>query len=51
MNMLHQYMPLQYAAVHAGALENEPKALALHAVAQVAQDYEFAARQNEGTPV
>ena len=51
MNMLHQYMPLQYAAVHAGALENEPKTLALHAVAQVAQDYEFAARQNEGTPV
>lgn len=43
MNMLHQFMPLQYEKVRSGALELDPKALALDGVAQFMADYEYAA--------
>ena len=45
MNMLHQYMPLQYEAVRNGTLTLDPKALALDGVAQFMHDYEYAAGQ------
>ncbi|MDO4941811.1 MAG: class II D-tagatose-bisphosphate aldolase, non-catalytic subunit [Lachnospiraceae bacterium] len=45
MNMLHQYMPIQYDAVVHGALDKDPKALALDGVAQFMRDYEYAAQQ------
>lgn len=45
MNMLHQYMPIQYDAVIHGRLEMDPKELALDGVAQFMRDYEYAARQ------
>lgn len=45
MNMLHQYMPVQFEAVRNGTLENEPKALALDCVARFMMDYEYAAQQ------
>ena len=43
MNMLHQYMPLQYEKVRSGKLALDPKALALDGVAQFMADYEYAA--------
>ena len=43
MNMLHQFMPLQYEKVRGGALKLDPKALALDGVAQFMADYEYAA--------
>ena len=43
MNMLHQYMPIQYEKVRSGKLELDPKALALDGVAQFMADYEYAA--------
>ena len=43
MNMLHQFMPLQYQKVRSGALELDPKALALDGAAQFMADYEYAA--------
>ena len=45
MNMLHQYMPLQYEAVRSGILKLDPKELALDGVAQFMHDYEYAAGQ------
>lgn len=43
MNMLHQYMPIQYEKVRSGSLELSPKTLALDGVAQFMADYEYAA--------
>ena len=45
MNMLHQYMPIQYEKVRSGKLSLSPKALALDGVAQFMADYEYAAGQ------
>ena len=45
MNMLHQYMPLQYEKVRNGTLTLDPKALALDGVARFMRDYEYAAGQ------
>ena len=45
MNMLHQYMPIQYEKVRSGKLELIPKKLALDGVAQFMADYEYAAGQ------
>lgn len=42
MNMLHQYMPLQYARVRDGKLEKDPKALAIDGIVGFMQDYEYA---------
>lgn len=47
MNMLHQYMPVQYAAVRNGTLPLEPRALAMDGIAQFMEDYEYAAGQSE----
>lgn len=48
MNMLHQYMPIQYRKVCHGELSLDPKELALDAVAQFMEDYEYAAGQTGG---
>ena len=43
MNMLHQYMPLQFDKVRTNELEMEPKALVQDAILQFLYDYEYAA--------
>lgn len=43
MNMLHQYMPIQYEKVRSGALTLDPKQLAMDGAAQFIADYESAA--------
>ena len=43
MNMLHQYMPLQFDKVRTGTLQMDPKGLVLDAVLQFLYDYEYAA--------
>ena len=43
MNMLHQYMPLQFDKVRTGSLGADPKALVQDAVLQFLYDYEYAA--------
>lgn len=43
MNMLHQYMPLQFDKVRTGSLQMDPKALVQDAVLQFLYDYEYAA--------
>lgn len=43
MNMLHQYMPLQFDKVRTGRLSMNPKALVQDAVLQFLYDYEYAA--------
>lgn len=48
MNMLHQYMPIQYQAVRSGKMKLDPKVLALDGVAQFMRDYEYAAQQKAG---
>ena len=42
MNMLHQYMPLQYDAIRAGRLDTDPRSLALYGVICFMKDYEYA---------
>ena len=42
MNMLHQYMPLQYQKVLDGEIEKKPEALALDGVVEFMEDYEYA---------
>lgn len=42
MNMLHQYMPLQFEAIRAGELEKDPRALAMYGVVIFMKDYEYA---------
>lgn len=43
MNMLHQYLPLQFDKVRMGTLKMEPKLLVQDAVLQFLYDYEYAA--------
>ncbi|MBQ4564227.1 MAG: class II D-tagatose-bisphosphate aldolase, non-catalytic subunit [Lachnospiraceae bacterium] len=43
MNLLHQYMPIQYELVRDGKMELDPKALAQYGVVQFMRDYEYAA--------
>ncbi len=43
MNMLHQYMPIQYEKVRSGILTLDPKQLAMDGVAQFMAGYEYAA--------
>ncbi|MDO4623338.1 MAG: class II D-tagatose-bisphosphate aldolase, non-catalytic subunit [Eubacteriales bacterium] len=45
MNMLHQYMPIQYRKVCRGELTLAPKDLAMDGAVQFMEDYEFAAQQ------
>ncbi|MBQ8151435.1 MAG: class II D-tagatose-bisphosphate aldolase, non-catalytic subunit, partial [Firmicutes bacterium] len=40
MNMLHQYMPVQFGKVRKGALKAEPEALVRDAVTEVLREYE-----------
>ncbi|MDO4344752.1 MAG: class II D-tagatose-bisphosphate aldolase, non-catalytic subunit [Eubacteriales bacterium] len=42
MNMLHQYMPLQYQKVLRGEISKDPKELALDGIIEFMQDYEYA---------
>lgn len=42
MNMLHQYMPLQYRKILAGELEKKPEELALDGIIEFMEDYEYA---------
>ena len=42
MNMLHQYMPLQYLKIRSGQLTADPKALAMDGAVEFMQDYEIA---------
>jgi D-tagatose-1,6-bisphosphate aldolase subunit GatZ/KbaZ len=44
LTLLSQYLPLQYAAVRAGILNNEPHALLLDGVERVLRDYAAACR-------
>ncbi|MBQ0078986.1 MAG: class II D-tagatose-bisphosphate aldolase, non-catalytic subunit [Eubacterium sp.] len=43
MNMLHQYMPVQFNKVRAGKLTMDPKALVQDAILQIMYDYEYGA--------
>ena len=43
MNMIHQYLPLQFDAVRKGTLSKDPADLVRDAVWQVLYDYEYAA--------
>lgn len=43
MNMLHQYMPIQYQEIREGRLTLDPKQLALSGAARFMKDYEYAA--------
>lgn len=45
MNMLHQYMPMQYRKVRSGHLALDPNELVLDSIAQFMEDYEYAAQQ------
>ena len=42
LNILHQYMPMQYAKVRDSLMPNEPKALAKAGVISFLEDYEYA---------
>ena len=42
MNMLHQYMPLQYLKVRDNVIEKDPKALAIDGIVEFMHDYEYA---------
>ena len=44
MNMLHQYMPLQYLKVRDGIIAKDPKALAIDGIVAFMQDYEYATK-------
>jgi D-tagatose-1,6-bisphosphate aldolase subunit GatZ/KbaZ len=39
LTLLSQYLPIQYAAIREGSLDNHPRALLLDGVAQVLRDY------------
>jgi D-tagatose-1,6-bisphosphate aldolase subunit GatZ/KbaZ len=42
LSLLSQYLPVQYAAVRAGALANDPRELVVHAAGQVLRGYALA---------
>ena len=48
LTLLSQYFPVQYAAVRAGALANDPRELVLDAVGQVLEGYAEASRPAAG---
>jgi D-tagatose-1,6-bisphosphate aldolase subunit GatZ/KbaZ len=49
LTLLSQYLPRQYAAIRAGRLVNEARALLLDAIAQVLRDYDRACHSTRGT--
>ena len=46
LNMLCQYLPVQYKRVRDGIVKNEAKALAKDAVVNIMYDYEYATKEN-----
>ena len=42
MNMLHQYLPEQFAAVREGRITKDPRELALYGIMKFMKDYEYA---------
>ena len=42
MNMIHQYMPLQFDAVRGGRLKPDPQMLVMDAIEKVLEEYEYA---------
>jgi D-tagatose-1,6-bisphosphate aldolase subunit GatZ/KbaZ len=51
LTLLSQYLPVQYAAIRAGELDNEPEELLLDAVGQVLRDYASACYPASGAQV
>ncbi len=47
LNLLSQFMPIQYARVRDGSLKNEPKELILNRIGDTIDDYLYATRQKE----
>jgi len=47
LNLLSQFMPIQYTKVREGVLENDPKALVMDRVANTIDDYLFGTHQEE----
>ncbi len=45
LNILHQYMPIQYNKVRDGFLKNDPKSLAKAGVISFLEDYEYAVKE------
>ncbi len=50
LTLLSQFLPLQYAAVRASALANEPRELLIDGVAHVLRDYASACHATPGAP-
>ena len=44
LTLISQYLPVQYAAIRAGRLKNDPRELVLHGVEQVLRQYDGACR-------
>jgi D-tagatose-1,6-bisphosphate aldolase subunit GatZ/KbaZ len=44
LTLISQYLPVQYAAIRAGRLKNDPRELVLHGVEQVLRQYDRACR-------
>ena len=42
MNMLHQFMPIEFEAIRAGTLDRDPRALAINGIVRFMYDYEYA---------
>lgn len=51
LNMLHQYMPLQYAKICSGLLPTDPRSLAKDYVVTLAEHYNYATRINYTYPL
>ena len=47
LNLLSQFMPIQYARVRDGSLKNDPKELILNRIGDAIDDYLYATRQRE----
>jgi D-tagatose-1,6-bisphosphate aldolase subunit GatZ/KbaZ len=44
LTLISQYLPVQYAAIRAGRLKNDPRELVLHGVEHVLRQYDHACR-------
>ncbi len=47
MNLLSQFMPIQYRKIRLGQLENEPRALVMDWIGETVEDYLYATKQKE----
>lgn len=50
LNMLYQYMPIQYKKVRDGLIENKARALAKDSVVTIINDYDYASKENYSLP-